>query len=655
MDANNYNYGPLDPTERSLRLLVLKKGTGQDIQCDIVPTILGNEQLRYEAVSYTWGPDFKSDTISIRGRKLPVTFNLNLILRDLRKSTKDRILWIDAVCINQDDQAEKGQQVQQMKDIFSSAERVLFCISRPTEITDLLMLSLKKLQEELRSQTLDDYSVIKASWGKIQTELADNHLSSRSKQIQGLKGIHFQGLKYILEQSWFRRVWILQEVANARDALVYCGTKSVSATVFVMATRLIGLPVNDDTDSHYQMVREVLQLMPRPSKSYPEYTYRQDLYSLLQKFRHAEATEEHDKIYALFGMCTDMQANTFPKVDYKRSMRDVLRDMITHICRCDVRSMTEIPYNTIDRFLRDLDSLDNVVLLHFLNLSDATNASFLLRQRGAYIKITPEILEKAANNIMQEKGVMELLLQQGDAASIFSSRDEQVQMTWWWAVENAHEAVVKLLIERGIDVEAENESTYKTALHLTAESGHEAVVKLLIERGANLEARDNFQETPLHLAASSGQEAVVKLLIEKGVNLEAKEQTKQTPLHLAAENGHESVVKLLIEKGVNLEAEGDILDKTALHLAAGKGHEAVVKLLIEKGVNLEAKTLFKRTALHLAARSGHEAVVKLLIEKDADYEAKDMVGDTPYYSAINGSHQAIYKFLKKLSEIREPT
>ena len=85
--------------------------------------------------------------------------------------------------------------------------------------------------------------------------------------------------------------------------------------------------------------------------------------------------------------------------------------------------------------------------------------------------------------------------------------------------------------------------------------GHEAVVKLLLEKGTDLESKDRNGRTPLSQAAWGGHEAVVKLLLEKGANLESKDQNGRTPLSLAAEKGHEAVVKLLLEKDTDLESK----------------------------------------------------------------------------------------------------
>jgi ankyrin repeat protein len=113
-------------------------------------------------------------------------------------------------------------------------------------------------------------------------------------------------------------------------------------------------------------------------------------------------------------------------------------------------------------------------------------------------------------------------------------------------------------------------------------NGHEAVVKLLVEKGANLESKGGqYSQTPLSLAALNGHEAVVKLLVEKGANLESKDDCSQT---FAAMKRHEAVVKLLVKKGADLECK-DRYGWTPPLLATNYGHKAVVKLRALKNLN----------------------------------------------------------------------
>ncbi|KAK4223637.1 ankyrin repeat-containing domain protein [Podospora fimiseda] len=175
-----------------------------------------------------------------------------------------------------------------------------------------------------------------------------------------------------------------------------------------------------------------------------------------------------------------------------------------------------------------------------------------------------------------------------------------------------HEAVVKLLLDKGADLESKDDRYSQTPLSWAAKNGHEAIVKLLLDKGAGLESKDKENgRTPLWWAAKNGQEAVVKLLLDKGADLESKDKENgRTPLWWAAKNGHEAVVKLLLDNGAGLESKDKENGRTPLWWAAKNGHEAVVKLLLNKGADLESKDKENgRTPLSWAANNGHEAVV----------------------------------------------
>jgi hypothetical protein len=121
-------YKPLDLTKSQIRLLKILPGAkGDRIRCITFHADLDDKDLRYEALSYTWGSPFPVKIITVDGQPLCVTPNLDAALRQLRGTTEPRIMWVDAACINQVDSAERSHEVGLMKRIYTQASNV--CVS----------------------------------------------------------------------------------------------------------------------------------------------------------------------------------------------------------------------------------------------------------------------------------------------------------------------------------------------------------------------------------------------------------------------------------------------------------------------------------------------------------------------------------------------
>src|SRR6266576_2594252 len=123
---DDFEYEPIDLTGPAFQLLRLLKGREPNIECELFQAWLHDDNTTsYEALSYTWGGTETSKCIKINGRRLGVTENLYCALWHLRSQDIDRILWVDAVCINQDDLNERSVQVQRMRNIYASARTIL--------------------------------------------------------------------------------------------------------------------------------------------------------------------------------------------------------------------------------------------------------------------------------------------------------------------------------------------------------------------------------------------------------------------------------------------------------------------------------------------------------------------------------------------------
>jgi len=108
------------------------------------------------------------------------------------------------------------------------------------------------------------------------------------------------------------------------------------------------------------------------------------------------------------------------------------------------------------------------------------------------------------------------------------------------------EEALRLLLAANFHVEANDFDSAK-ALHWAARYGHEAVGRLLLEKGANIEARSCHasKRTALLEATANEHEAVVRLLLENGANITEKDEEGKTALHYAKTSGHKTVVRLL--------------------------------------------------------------------------------------------------------------
>jgi hypothetical protein len=129
----------------------------------------------------------------------------------------------------------------------------------------------------------------------------------------------------------------------------------------------------------------------------------------------------------------------------------------------------------------------------------------------------------------------------------------------------------------------------QTALHHAAKRGREATVRLLVDRGADVNAKNNYRETVLHLAAR--REAVVRLLVDRGADVNAKDNNRVTVLHLAANEANEAVVQLLVDRGADVNAK-DNYDMTVLYRAviSWPNNKAVVQLLVDRGADITRMT-----------------------------------------------------------------
>ena len=193
-------YQPLlnDSNDFPFRLLKVHKATNlnEDIKCELIYTSL-RQRPDYEALSYTWGDLKNTSSIHLHGDHHVITTNLDLALRRLRLPDQDRIVWADAICINQADVIERNEHVKDMREIYTHAKRVLVWLGEEGQARKALQFweDIKRATAASEAHIL--FEEHEADWDAC-TDLFVN-------------------------RPWWSRMWILQEVINDRDVDVYIG------------------------------------------------------------------------------------------------------------------------------------------------------------------------------------------------------------------------------------------------------------------------------------------------------------------------------------------------------------------------------------------------------------------------------------------------
>jgi ankyrin repeat protein/tetratricopeptide (TPR) repeat protein len=197
------------------------------------------------------------------------------------------------------------------------------------------------------------------------------------------------------------------------------------------------------------------------------------------------------------------------------------------------------------------------------------------------------------------------------------------------AVVAGQPRVAEFLLANGADVNAQNPSSRNsnvsdTALHAAVNGGNKAMVKLLIDRGAQVDARDGSNETPLHVAAGKGFKAIAELLLDAKADVNAKAYDGTTPLHEAVRQGFRNVAELLMARGADVNAQGVTSESWDNNRPPG----------------------LQGTPLNYALTLNKPAMTELLLAGKADPNARNKSGHTPLYYALSSGTNALAMLLK---------
>ncbi len=305
--SGDYPYRQLDCNSAEIRLVVVEPATdaSQPLHCQLKHASL-RRLPQYKALSYTWGAEDPCNSIILDGRTVPVRGNLENALRRLRQDSHNEPfnLWIDAICINQEDDEEKSDQISKMRIIFEQATMVAVWLGSELANSPLAF----KLVHDLTNCAAENLSAL----------ITD---PTRLDQIKALRELYYR--------DYWWRIWVIQEVVVAENVTIYCGDNSLPWAIFERVGDILAQVKDDLSKMMYHDPDSVFKLLssgPRSMKLFrvQRPTLSTDdqapLLELLRSHKSKYSSDPRDKVYGLVGVS---DARDGFKIDYSWSVHTV--------------------------------------------------------------------------------------------------------------------------------------------------------------------------------------------------------------------------------------------------------------------------------------------------------------------------------------------
>ncbi|MCJ1410518.1 hypothetical protein MMC19_004603 [Ptychographa xylographoides] len=292
-DLQPYQYSSLDA--QAIRLLHIRRRAGalivqlQHWALDHLPP--------YCALSYAWGSEDASETIQCIGGYLKTTPTLHSALHQYQKHESLRYVWVDAICIHQDDDQEKAKQVQMMNEIYTSAQKVYAWLGPSADGSELAMSSISSLNRIFG--TIDEI------------ERVDRY-TLKEFGLPILEDSVWPALMRLYYRNWFMRLWVMQEVLLAKDIYIICGESMVPWEEFASFSNYYRLTrIMDDVLEYHKIPHRTVELPDNGIAATAIYDIMRNSLerfgrirplALLAMSRRKLAKEPVDKVYGLLAM-----------------------------------------------------------------------------------------------------------------------------------------------------------------------------------------------------------------------------------------------------------------------------------------------------------------------------------------------------------------
>ncbi|EPE28819.1 Heterokaryon incompatibility protein, putative [Glarea lozoyensis ATCC 20868] len=261
------------------------------------------QDAKYDAISYTWGNPVKSKGILIDGKWCSVTENAFEVIRDRVCFSNTRTIWIDCICIDQQDDQEKTRQVGMMSEIYRRADRAIVWLG---DVPDA-MLAFSLMEDFCRRVKKQE-----ASGGQEYQFRPNNAARTWLFGVYNRFDPRFCALARLLGHPYFRRLWVIQEITFAQEVHLHCRDCWINWSDFEWAVLLLINPRYRDLVGSdkvmWSMQRPAVLSQIQQISSYRhklkgnDASDRLPLGVILAETSIAEASDTRDLVYGLLSM-----------------------------------------------------------------------------------------------------------------------------------------------------------------------------------------------------------------------------------------------------------------------------------------------------------------------------------------------------------------
>ncbi|RFU77087.1 heterokaryon incompatibility het-6, partial [Trichoderma arundinaceum] len=320
-EENRFVYKPLGDT-KSVRFLILQPGSGSDpLVGSLRPGSLDPADVEelppYEAISYVWGTSDRRFELICDGAVLPLTQSIRDALMRVRLPDQPRRLWADQICINQDDIAERSQQVRLMNAVYKNAGKVLVWLGRDP---DGVAADAVRMVHHLDSVFKDD---------KAHEEFKVAHEENLAMQSSE----PWIPLSKLTKLPWFHRIWIVQEIGTTAPATLYWGDTEMDWDTLSFVAGILNERYHHLRTRFFigsSNIRYLHKRFVEPDIEYDQSHNRGNFAYELHRARHLLAQDPRDHVYAFLGhfsISRGSQALQGLEADYSKSLKDVYVDV----------------------------------------------------------------------------------------------------------------------------------------------------------------------------------------------------------------------------------------------------------------------------------------------------------------------------------------